>query len=149
MCVCWGEGTVTHDCTVAEMQGGEASQRFVLTSTGIGLLLVKTAAHPEDFINQITSVSCVASVPKCLRSWRVFSALSHLPRGPWRPSEDGRVEAGGTWIPVSPPGRLPAKRSHWIAKQVKNKLLLGEATEIWGFLSYCCDYLNFQRNNVF
>ena len=63
-------------------------------------------------------VPCITSVPKSRRSQRCcFSTLSLLPRGSWRPPEDG---AGGRMsrIPVSFPGRLPAECSHWIAEQV-------------------------------
>lgn len=125
-----------------------------------GLPLIETAVlcprpphtthnPPQRTASAGPPVQYVTSVPKSCRSW-CFSILPHLPRGLWRPPEDDRMEVEGPWVPVSLPGRPPAKQAHCTAEEAKNKRLVGEAAEIWGFLSYCWDgSLHLQRNSIF
>lgn len=67
------------------------------------------------------------------------------------PVEDGRAERKGAWVPVSPPGWLPAGYSQWIIVGLRNDHLLGEAAKIWGFpfAAVTAVLTTLQRSNIF
>ena len=113
VCVCVGGDTITHDCMRGTFPKEPCSLPQYRLAAGITCCPPRGLHQPNH-----RCVPCITSVPKSRRSQRCcFSTLSLLPRGSWRPPEDG---AGGRMsrIPVSFPGRLPAECSHWIAEQV-------------------------------
>ena len=87
VCVCWWGDTITHDGTVVRGRFPKepCSLPQYRVAAGINCCPPRGLHQPDH-----QCVPCVSFVPKSLRSQSCFfSTLSHLPRGSWRPSEDG------------------------------------------------------------
>ena len=105
VCVCVGGDTITHDCMRGTFPKEPCSLPQYRLAAGITCCPPRGLHQPNH-----RCVPCVTSVPKSLRSQRCcFSTLSLLPRGSWRPPEDGaggRISPDPCVIPWKAPCRV-------------------------------------------